>query len=83
MATEGVDWIQDAVEEIDPARHSVRTRAERRIGYDFLVGCPGLQIDWDKIVGLRDALTTPQGSSNYDCTLATKTWEMIRGVPGW
>ncbi|GAC1516494.1 MAG: FAD/NAD(P)-binding oxidoreductase [Gemmatimonadaceae bacterium] len=78
----GVSWIHDAVTEIDPAKSVVTTRNGQRVGYDFLVVCPGIQIDWDKIVGLREALTTPHVSSNYDYALAPKTWEMIRTFRG-
>ncbi|GAC1479301.1 MAG: FAD/NAD(P)-binding oxidoreductase [Gemmatimonadaceae bacterium] len=78
----GVSWIHDAVTEIDPATNVVTTRNGQRVGYDFLVVCPGIQIDWDKIVGLRGALTTPHVSSNYDYALAPKTWEMIRAFRG-
>ena len=78
----GVTWVHDAVEEIDPIGNTVRTRAGQHIGYDFLVVCPGIQIDWDKIPGLRAALATPSVSSNYDFALTSKTWEMIRDFRG-
>ena len=78
----GVHWIRDAVEEIDPARNLVLTRGGAAVGYDFLVVCPGIQIDWNKVSGLAEALQTPFVSSNYDYALAPKTWEMIRSFRG-
>jgi sulfide:quinone oxidoreductase len=78
----GVTWIRDAAEEIDPASNTVRTRGGAAIGYDFLVVCPGIQLDWGKIQGLTEALRTPQVSSNYDYALAPKTWQMIRDFRG-
>ena len=78
----GVTWIRDAAAEIDPVSNTVRTVRAAAIGYDFLVVCPGIQIDWDKIPGLSEALRTPQVSSNYDYALAPKTWQIIRDFRG-
>jgi sulfide:quinone oxidoreductase len=60
----------------------VRTASGLRVGYDFLVVAPGLQLNWDKVRGLREALQTPSVSSNYDFALAPKTWEMIQRFQG-
>lgn len=78
----GTRWIQDWAEEMDPVRQQVRTRGGLRLGYDFLVVAPGIQLDWDKVPGLRQALETPYVSSNYDFRLAPKTWEMVRAFKG-
>nr|WP_225937644.1 FAD/NAD(P)-binding oxidoreductase [Myxococcus sp. RHSTA-1-4] len=78
----GTRWIQDWAEEIDPVGQQVRTRGGLRVAYDFLVVAPGIQLDWDKVAGLREALETPYVSSNYGFNLAPKTWEMIRAFRG-
>jgi sulfide:quinone oxidoreductase len=52
------------------------------VGYDFLVVAPGIQLDWDQVRGLREALKTDFVSSNYDVTLAPKTWRLIQGFQG-
>jgi sulfide:quinone oxidoreductase len=78
----GVRWIQDAVTELDPEHNLVHTAGGGGVGYDFLVVAPGIQIDWDRIPGLREALGTPYVSSNYDYGLAPKTWDMIRTFRG-
>ncbi|WP_147442972.1 MULTISPECIES: NAD(P)/FAD-dependent oxidoreductase [Corallococcus] len=78
----GTRWIQDRAEEVDPVRQRVLTRAGTRVTYDFLVVAPGIQLDWDKVRGLREALETPFVSSNYDFRLAPKTWEMVRAFRG-
>jgi len=75
-------WVQDAAEEIDPVAQTVRVRGGGRIGYDFLVVAPGIQLDWDAIPGLRAALETESCSSNYDYRLAPKTWRMIENFHG-
>ncbi len=78
----GVKWVRDAAEEVDPDAREVRTRGGLRLGYDFLVVAPGIQLDWDKVAGLREALKTPHVSSNYDVQLAPKTWRLIQGFQG-
>ena len=46
-----VDWIQDWVDVVDPARNLVTTRGGDQIRYDFLVVAPGIQLDWDRDQG--------------------------------
>ncbi len=79
---EGVRWIKDFAEEIDPITQTVRVRGGGKVGYDFLVVAPGIQLDWDAIPGLREALRTESASSNYDLGLAPKTWRMIESFRG-
>lgn len=82
LIPEQVRWIKDFAEEIDPVAQEVRVRSGERVGYDFLVVAPGIQLDWDRIPGLREALKTDFVSSNYDVRLAPKTWRMIEGFRG-
>lgn len=74
----GVAWIHDSATEIDPDSKVVTTASGERIGYDFLVVCPGIQLDWDKIGGMADAMAGPDVSSNYNYETAPKTWELIQ-----
>lgn len=76
----GVAWIQEAAQDIDPDAQQVMTDAGRAIGYDYLVVCPGIQLDWDKIPGMAEALTTPQVSSNYRFDLTARTWDGIKSL---
>ena len=48
----GATWIRDAVVSFDPDNNTVETSGGSTIGYDVLVVCPGIQLDWDKIDGL-------------------------------
>jgi sulfide:quinone oxidoreductase len=74
----GVAWLKDSAVEVDPTNHVVHTAAGARVTYDRLVVCPGIQLNWNKIPGMADALTTPYVSSNYTYELAPKTWDLIR-----
>ncbi len=79
---QGVKWIQDFVEEIDPISRTVTSRSGKKVGYDFLVVAPGIQLDWDHVPGLREALKTDSVSSNYLFELAPKTWRLIENFRG-
>ncbi|HRI70749.1 MAG TPA: FAD/NAD(P)-binding oxidoreductase, partial [Polyangium sp.] len=50
----GVRWIKEFVEEIDPVGKTVTSRSGKKVGFDFLVVAPGIQLDWDRVPGLRD-----------------------------
>jgi sulfide:quinone oxidoreductase len=75
---QGVGWIKDRAQEIDPDAHTVTTASGTHVHYDHLVVCPGIQLDWTAIPGMAESLDTPAVSSNYRYDLAPKTWELIR-----
>jgi sulfide:quinone oxidoreductase len=75
-----VTWIRDAASGFDPDNNVVETEGGRTIGYDVLVVCPGIQLDWDRIPGVTDTLGRNGVSSNYTYDLAPKTWDFIRST---
>ncbi len=77
---QGVAWIKDAATATDPDAKTVTLASGVVVGYDYLVVCPGIQLDWDKLPGLPEALETPSATSNYRFDLAPKTWTMIRAL---
>lgn len=78
----GAVWIKDAAETFDPANNSLTTQGGKTVAYDYLVVCPGLQIDWGKIPGLPEALGKNGVCSNYAYDQAPVTWENIRNFKG-
>ncbi|HEY6394135.1 MAG TPA: FAD/NAD(P)-binding oxidoreductase, partial [Candidatus Binataceae bacterium] len=78
----GVNWIKDWAAEISPESNQVVTRSGARISYDFLIVAPGLELNWDAIPGLREAVGNGSVSTNYTYDHATLTWEMIRNFKG-
>jgi sulfide:quinone oxidoreductase len=76
----GVEWIQDSVVRVDPEASSVELASLRRITYDHLVVCPGIQLDWDRIPGLAQAIKTPAVASHYRFDLAEKASLLLRDV---
>lgn len=78
----GATWIQDAVTEFDPEHNAVFTRDGKKVSYDYLVVAPGIQIDWDKVKGLRAAIGKDGVCSNYAYAYVGTTWEFIRHFKG-
>lgn len=78
----GVKWIQDYVETFNPDQNTIATRAGTEVHYDYLIVCPGIQINWSAVEGLKAALGSNGVCSNYDLKYATYTWETIRNFKG-
>ncbi|WP_375386339.1 NAD(P)/FAD-dependent oxidoreductase [uncultured Microbacterium sp.] len=74
----GVQWIQDAVATIDPDGSCVVLASGARVTYDHIIVCPGIQKNWDAIPGLRAAMDSPHGASNYEFDLAQKASALLR-----
>ncbi len=79
---DGVEWVREAAAGIDPETSTVTTTSGRTLSYDQLVVCPGLQLDWDRIPGMAEALLTDSVSSNYRFDLTAKTWSAIQALKG-
>ncbi|WP_227492690.1 FAD/NAD(P)-binding oxidoreductase [Brevibacterium sp. CFH 10365] len=77
---QGVAWIKDAATQIHPDERRLTLASEAEVSYDYLVVSPGLQLDWDRIPGMADAIETANVSSNYRFDLAPKTWKLIKGL---
>lgn len=78
----GVHWIQDRVAEIDPDGRYLRINSGARISYDFLVVAAGIQLNWNAIPGLQEAIERGSASTNYSYELAPRTWDLIRKFRG-
>jgi len=78
----GVTWIKDYAENIDPDHNQVTTKTGNIYNYEYLVICPGIQIDWDKIKGLKESLGKVGVTTNYRKENAPYTWETIQNFKG-
>ncbi|MCU0527106.1 MAG: NAD(P)/FAD-dependent oxidoreductase [Elainella sp. Prado103] len=78
----GATWIQDSVTQLDPDQNQVQMASGRTIRYDYLVLCPGIQIDWHLVKGLKEALGQGGVTSNYSREYAPYTWETIQNFQG-
>ena len=78
----GVTWLKTRAERFEPEENAVILADGRRIAYGSLVVCPGLQLDWDKVEGLKQALGRNGVCSNYSSAYAEYTWECIQNLRG-
>jgi Uncharacterized NAD(FAD)-dependent dehydrogenases len=75
----GVTWIQEYVTAFDPDQNQVVLKNGDAVTYDYLVAALGIQIDWDRVKGLREALAERNGvCSNYSYETVDRTWDNIR-----
>jgi sulfide:quinone oxidoreductase len=77
-----VHWIKSAVAAIEPERNALVLDGCRVVGYDQLIVCPGLKLNWDGIEGLSETLGRNGVTSNYRYDLAQYTWQLVQGLKG-
>ena len=75
-----VKWIKDYAETFQPEQNRVTLRSGETIAYNYLVVCPGLQLDWGKITGLSETLGKNNVCSNYSPAYVEYTWECIQSA---
>lgn len=73
-------WIKNRAAAIEPDNNTVSCEDGATYGYDVLVVCPGIQLDWSRTEGLVDTLGKNGVSSNYRFDLAPRTWDFIRNT---
>ena len=78
----GIEWINAGAAEINPDQRYVATTSGVKVRYDFLVVATGVELDFDAIPGLKEALETDAVSTNYSYDLAPKTWRLIQNFRG-
>ncbi len=78
----GTTWIKDAVETFLPEENKVVCKSGKTYGYDAMVVCPGIQLNWNKIKGFKETLGKNNVSSNYSFDIAPYTWQMIKNFEG-
>jgi sulfide:quinone oxidoreductase len=61
----GADWVKDRAVAVDPVSRRVELASGEEVSYDFLVVCPGLALDWDRLPGSGETLGRNGVSSNY------------------
>jgi sulfide:quinone oxidoreductase len=74
----GVTWIHDSVSDVIPESGTVVLASGRRVTFDHVVVCPGIQKDWDRVPGLAAAMDSPYGASNYEFELAKKASRLLK-----
>ncbi|MFF3935172.1 NAD(P)/FAD-dependent oxidoreductase [Streptomyces phaeofaciens] len=80
VVPDGVHWIRRPATAIDPDTRTVTLWNGEELAYEHLVLAPGLQLDWDGVPGLDEAIGRDRVSSNYSAEYAPRTWELIRDM---
>jgi eukaryotic sulfide quinone oxidoreductase len=77
-----ITHISENVKSFSPASSSVITNSGRHLSYDMLVVAAGLQINWNAIQGLSDALADPASgiSSIYSYNTCDKVWKDVEAL---
>lgn len=76
----GVNWIREYVQSFDPDHNRLTTADGAIHTYDVLVVGLGIQVDWDKIPGLKQSVGKPDSGvcSNYDYHTVDSTFANIK-----
>ena len=83
LIPEGVSWIRDRAATFDPQNNRVNLAGGDSLSYDYLVVCPGMELNWDKIKGAEEALGANGVCSNYDSRYAQYSWDVLQSLgPG-
>jgi sulfide:quinone oxidoreductase len=78
----GCSWIRAAAASFEPEANQVTTTDGDTISYDAMVVATGLELRWERIKGLEEALGRQGVTSNYSREHLPYTWETIRHFPG-
>lgn len=78
----GAKWIREKVVSFEPEQNSITLGSGTKLGYDFLVVAPGIQLNWHEIKGLKETLGKNNVCSNYSFDYAPYTFECISNLKG-
>ena len=73
-------WLKEAASAFEPDQNTVVTAAGNRYTYDYLIVCPGIQLDWHLIKGLEGNLGKNGINSNYLFKMAPYTYECLKNT---
>ncbi|HND88426.1 MAG TPA: FAD/NAD(P)-binding oxidoreductase, partial [Saprospiraceae bacterium] len=78
---DGATWIKQKALSFAPEQSQVEL-SDGPVTYDYLVVCPGIQINWSAIKGLPETLGKNNVCSNYAFEQAPYTFECVRNFKG-
>lgn len=82
LIPENAQWIKEYAAKFLPDKNTVILKSEEEITYEYLVLCPGIQIDWHNIKGLEESIGKYGVCSNYGYDFAPYTYECIKNFNG-
>jgi len=73
-------WIKDKCVSFNPEQNQVKVGSGGVFTYDYLIVAAGIQLDWDKVKGLKETLGKNGVCSNYSYQTAPYTFECIKSL---
>jgi sulfide:quinone oxidoreductase len=77
----GVRWIREKVTAFQPAQNTLSSESGSW-NYQWLIVCPGIQVNWNAISGLPETLGKNGVCSNYSEHHVNYTWEQFQAFKG-
>lgn len=74
----GALWVQDKVKKINPKNNTVDLESGQSLEYDLLVISPGVQMNWEKIKGLKEGMGKNGICSNYSYKTLDYTYKFLK-----
>lgn len=73
-------WLQDAVSEFKPESNKIATKAGNEITYEYMIIALGIELHYEKIKGLLEALSKPESGvcSNYSPLYVNRTLDALK-----
>jgi sulfide:quinone oxidoreductase len=78
----GVEWIRDRVTIFNPDKNEVVTEGGKVLRYNELIVAAGIQLNWDEVKNLPEAINKGGVCSNYGYDKVPYTWETIQSFQG-
>ena len=75
-------WVKEYVSSLDPDNNTVVLGNEDKVTYEYLVVAAGIQVDWEKIPGLKESIGKAGTGvcSNYSYDTVNSTFENIENL---
>lgn len=80
LVPKGIQWLKQYVTSFEPDHNQLHLKNGKTIGYEFLVVCPGIQINLDGIEGLKETIGRNNVCSNY--VDSNYTWQVLQNFNG-
>ncbi len=78
LLPDGITWLKNYASSFSPDQNKITLDTADEVSYDYLVVCPGLQLDFHKIKGLENTLGQNGVCCNYSPKHVEYTWQTIQ-----
>ena len=80
LIPKGIEWEQKKVTAFFPEHNKVEFNTGSSLSYDYLIVCPGLELNWDRIRGAQESLGRNGVCSNYSPQYVVDTWDTLQNL---